>query len=131
MSRRNTGLLMAFLLLVIVFSFFVHRPSQNEKLVAHVLIAVQHNDMTPVAKDFNAVTREKLTRASVGRYSDMLAPLGALKNVIENTPKDAPGRRHTFLAKFDKGSMDVAMVLDEDGKITGFRFLPAGGDAGK
>ena len=61
----------------------------------------------------------------------MLAPLGPLKDVHETTPKDAQGRRHTFLAKFDKGSVDVTMVLDEDGKITGFRFLPATADAGK
>jgi hypothetical protein len=125
MPRRLTGLLFVVLVVVIVFSLFAHRTSPNEKLVGRVLESIQRNDMAPVAKDFNAVTRDQFTRASVGRNADLLAPLGALKNVKETTPKDSPPRRHTFTAKFDKGALDVTMVLDSDGKITGFRFVPA------
>ncbi|MBV8602178.1 MAG: hypothetical protein JO359_11495 [Candidatus Eremiobacteraeota bacterium] len=116
--------LVALLVVIIVFSFFTHRPNAHEKLFASVTEAVQRNDMSPVAKDFNAIQREQLTRASVGRLSDQLVPLGKLKNVKETTPKDAAPRHYTFDVQFEKATWKGFMILDEDGKITGFRLKP-------
>ncbi|MBV8355595.1 MAG: hypothetical protein JO101_09760 [Candidatus Eremiobacteraeota bacterium] len=110
--------------IVIVARSFAHRENPSERLVREVTVAVQNNDMTPVAKDFNALTREKLTRASVGRLSDQLAPLGKVKSVVETTPKDAEPRHHTFVVHFEKADWTARMVLDEDGKIAGFDLRP-------
>ena len=112
------------LLVVIVFSFCSHRENANEKLVGRVTEAVQRNDMTPVAKDFNAIQREQLTRGSVGRLSDQIAPLGKVKSVKETTPKDAAPRHHTFVVHFEKADWNAFMALDEDGKITSFYLRP-------
>jgi hypothetical protein len=118
-SRGSTliWIFAAVLLVIIVLSFTAHRPNSNEKLVAQVTEAVQRNDMAPVAKDFNAVTRDQLTRASVGRLSDQIAPLGKVKRVDETTPKDGPAKRHTFVVHFDKADWNAVMVLDSEGKI--------------
>jgi hypothetical protein len=118
------GLMFVVLVLVIAFSLLGHRESANERLTGRVLESVQRNDMAPVGKDFNALTRERFTRASVGKNSDLLAPLGKIKSIRETTPKDAPARRHTFVAHFEHGDVNVIMVLDEDGKVSGFRFTP-------
>lgn len=122
MPRPLALLIALFLVVVIVFSLCSHRENANEKLVHRVIEAVQRNDMTPVAKDFNALTRAKFTRASVGRFSDQIAPLGSVKRVQETTPKDAPPERHTFVVHFEKGDRNAIIVLDQDGKISGFRM---------
>ncbi|MBV8074008.1 MAG: hypothetical protein JO140_01175 [Candidatus Eremiobacteraeota bacterium] len=134
--RRSTPLpssmrwaLVALLVAIIVFSFLTHRENAHEKLFARVTEAVQRNDMSPVAKDFNAVQREQLTRGSVGRLSDQLAPLGKLKNVRETTPKDASARHFTFDVAFEKATWKGFMILDEDGKITSFYLRPPSGNA--
>lgn len=113
------------LVVVIVFSLAAHRQNANEKLVGRIVESVQRNDMSPVAKDFNAVTREQLTRGSVGRLSDQIAPLGKVKRVDETTPKDSPAKRHTFVVHFEKGDWNAVMILDSDGKVTGFHLTPA------
>lgn len=92
----------------------------NEKLAARVTQAIVDNDVKPVEKDFNALTRPKLTRGAVGRLSDQLNALGKFERVHETTPKDASGGRHTFDAVFDKAAWREEMTLDEDGKIAAF-----------
>jgi hypothetical protein len=112
------------LVLVIIFSFAAHRENANEKLVGRIVESVQRNDMSPIAKEFNAVTREQLTRGSVGRLSDQIAPFGKVKRVEETTPKDSPPRRHTFIVHFEKGDWNAIMILDSEGKVTGFHLTP-------
>ena len=119
--RPMVLLIALFLVVVIAFSLCAHRENSYEKLTHRVIEAVQRNDMAPVANDFNALTRAKLTRTSVARFSDQLAPLGKLKSVQENTPKDAAAGRHTFALHFEKGDRTATMVLDQDGKIAAFR----------
>ena len=92
----------------------------NEKLADRVTQAVVSNDMRPVEKDFNALTRPKLTRGAVGRLSDELNALGKFQRTHETTPKDQTSGRHTFEAVFDKATWHEDMTLDEEGKIAAF-----------
>ena len=124
LSPRLTWMVAIVLAVVIIFSFFSHRMNGHEKLVGSIVESIQRNDMTPVAKDFNAIQREQLTRASVGRLSDQLAPLGKLKNIRETTPKEASPRHYTFDVQFEKATWIARMALDEDGKITAFYLRP-------
>lgn len=94
-----------------------------EKLADDVTKAIVANDMRPVEKEFNAITREKLrNRATVGRLSDDLAPLGKFKRTKEDTPKDARAGFHTFVAEFEKGNWTEDMLLDTEGKIASFHI---------
>lgn len=92
----------------------------NEKLADRVTAAVVSNDMRPVEKDFNALTRPKLTRGAVGRLSDQLNALGKFDRTHETTPKDVTGGHHTFDAVFEKATWHEDLTLDEDGKIAAF-----------
>jgi hypothetical protein len=94
--------------------------NENEKLAGRVTQAIVDNDVKPVEKDFNALTRPKLTRGAVGRLSDQLNALGKFEHIHETTPKDASKGRHTFDAVFDKATWHEDMNLDEDGKIAAF-----------
>jgi hypothetical protein len=92
----------------------------NEKLADRVTAAIVNNDVQPVEKDFNALTRPKLTRGSVGRLSDQLNALGKFDRTHETTPTDMTGGRHTFDAVFEKATWHEDLMLDEDGKIAAF-----------
>jgi hypothetical protein len=117
---RVTWLIVAALVVVIAFSVFSRHETRQERLVTRVIAAIQHNDMAPVADDFDAQARESMTHEKVGHLADLLEPMGALKSVEETTPKDAPARRHTYVAHFEKGDWEVSMPVDIDGKAEGF-----------
>lgn len=92
----------------------------DEKLADRVTQAIVNNDIRPVEKDFNALTRPKLTRGAVGRLSDQLNALGKFERTHETTPPDQKNGRHTFDAVFEKATWHEDMTLDEDGKIAAF-----------
>lgn len=112
--------IIAVLLVAIVISVTTHHASKQERLVTRIITAVQRNDMTPVASEFDAQARESMTHAKVGHLADLLAPMGTLKSVDETTPKDAAPRDHEYLAHFEKGDWQVKMPVDIDGKAEGF-----------
>ena len=121
MPSRVAWLLIAALIVVLAFSLFSHRESKSERMVAQIIVAVQHNDMAPVANDFDAPARESMTHERVGHLSDLLVPMGALKSVHETT-KDPGTRKHTYVAHFERGDWNVIMPMDIDGKAEGFRM---------
>lgn len=98
--------------------------NNNEKLADAVTQAIVNNDIRPVASDFNALTRPKLTRGAVGRLSDQLNALGHFKGTHETTVSGAPQGRHTFDANFDKATWHIDLELDEDGKIAAYHIHP-------
>lgn len=108
------------LVLVLVLAACGGGENANEKLADRVTQAIVNNDITPVEKDFNALTRPRLTHGAVGRLSDQLNELGKFDRTHETTPKDVSNGRHTFDAVFEKATWHEEMTLDEDGKIASF-----------
>lgn len=125
--KRAAWFIIAVLLVALVINLTTHRESKQERLVTRVIAAVQHNDMTPVAGDFDAQARESMTHEKVGHLADLLSPMGALKSVVETTPKDAAPREHDYVAHFEKGDWQVKMPVDIDGKAEGFYMHRASG----
>jgi hypothetical protein len=122
------------LLVVVVAAWLLLRPheSPSTRLATEVTQAIVKNDMHPVEKDFNALARPELeNRGRVGRLSDQLVALGALKSIKEDTPKDAPAGVHHFTAQFDKATWVEDMKLDADGKISSFQVHPPADAAGQ
>jgi hypothetical protein len=118
--KRAAWFIIAVLLVALVISVTTHRESKQERLVTRIISAIQHNDMAPVASEFDAQARESMTHEKVGHLADLLAPMGALRTVDETTPKDAAPRDHEYLAHFEKGDWQVKMPVDIDGKAEGF-----------
>ena len=126
--KRVAWLIIAVLILVIAISVMTRHESKQERLVSRIIVAVQHNDVTPVASDFDAQARESMTHEKVGQLADLLAPMGKLKSVEETTPKDASPRVHEYIAHFEKGDWQVRMPIDIDGKAEGFYMRRASGN---
>jgi hypothetical protein len=108
---------------VIAVIWLIARPGANkdEVLALRVTEAIIHNDMTPVANDFNPATRAKLSnRQTVARLSDDLNGLGKLQRLKEDTPAGSAAGYHHFAAQFEKGTWVEDLTYDADGKILGF-----------
>jgi len=122
-ARRRPASLWIVLLVIVAGGWLLFRPHQNnaERLATNVTQAIEKNDMRPVESEFNAIPRAQLeNRAKVGRLSDDLHALGALKSIKEDTPKDGRPGYHHFQAQFEKGTWVEDLTLDADGKISAF-----------
>jgi hypothetical protein len=126
-ARRSPQTIWVVVIVVVTAGWLLLRPHENktEQLATQVTQAIIKNDMHPVEKDFNALARPELeNRGRVGRLSDQLVALGALKSVKEDTAKDAPAGVHHFVAQFDKATWVEDLKTDADGKISAFEIHP-------
>lgn len=113
--------------LVVAFAAgkLLHHENRYEKLATEVTHAIAANDMRPVARDFNALTRAKLAdRGKVGQLSDFVNADGALKSIAEDTPSGSAAGYHHFTATFANGQRAEDLTVDSDGKIADFHVRP-------
>ena len=115
-------------MLVLALAAGCAHASSQQKLASAVTEAVYHNDISPVADDFNALIRPQLTRASVGALSDKMHARGDFQG-LDQVQDDSKAQIYGYTAKFSQGSMLVCMKLDGDGKIAAYRAEPL--DQGK
>ena len=112
---------------VVIFSAgkLLHHENRYEKLATDVTKAIAANDMRPVAHEFNAITRAKLSdRGKVGQLSDFVNADGALKSMKEDTPGGSAAGYHHFIATFEHGGRAEDLTVDSDGKIADFHVRP-------
>ena len=126
-ARRNQIIAFAIAVIVLVLLFRACAPHENkyEKIADQLTVALQQNNVDEVRKYQNAETAAQVNRRRVGQAADFFAPLGKLKSVHENTPKDSGDRNHQFLLTFDKGQVVERMHFDPDDKIVTFAYKPA------
>ncbi len=104
----------------------LHHENRYEKLATDVTKALAANDMRPVEKEFNAITRAKLAdRGKVGTLSDFVNADGALESIKEDTPSGSNPNFHHFVAAFKNGKRAEDLTVDSDGKIADFHVRPA------
>ena len=104
----------------------LHHENRYEKLATDVTKALAANDMRPVQKEFNAITRAKLAdRGKVGTLSDFVNADGALISMKEDTPSGSDPNYHHFVATFKNGTRTEDLTVDSDGKIADFHVRPA------
>lgn len=103
----------------------LHHKNHDEVLAADVTRAIAANDMQPVASDFNALTRAKLSdRGKVGQLSDFVNADGKFESVKEDTPSGSAAGYHHFIATFEHGERAEDLTVDSDGKIADFHVRP-------
>lgn len=83
--------------------------------------AVMNNNLTPVQSDIAKGTN--ISRIKVAEWSDELSAQGKLESVKETQPCD-PGF-HCFDVKFEKRAYKEELAMDDQGKVTQWRFKPA------
>ena len=84
--------------------------------------AVYNDDIDGVTQNFDDSLKSQVTRSEVGILSDQMHRLGDYKGLtfVSNDPAK---NEYTYRADFAKGSMNVVLRLDPDGKIAAYRVL--------
>ncbi len=87
--------------------------------------AVYNDDANAVTQNFDDTLKNQVTRSEVGILSDQMHRYGDYKG-LTYVSTDPAKNEYTYRADFSKGSMNVVLKLDPDGKIAAYRvFEPA------
>lgn len=84
--------------------------------------AVYNNDMDGVTSNFDDQLKTTVNRADVGTLSDKMHALGDYKG-LTYVSGDPAKNEFTYRADFDKGSMNVVVRVDGDGKLAAYRVF--------
>ena len=95
-----------------------------EKIAHEFTQAVQSNDLASVAKLENAEIAAETTRTQVAHGADVLAPLGKIQRVKEDTPKNGPARVHEFDVTFEKATVHEKFQFDPNDKVFRWKYDP-------
>ncbi len=85
--------------------------------------AVFENDQAAVTAYFDDALRPQVTRASVGVLSDKMHALGSY-NGLTLLATDTSNHEYTYRANFSKGTMNVVVRVDRDGRLAAYRVFP-------
>lgn len=83
---------------------------------------VYNNDLAAVTSNFDDALKSQVSRAEVGTLSDMMHAHGAYKK-LSFLSEDAAKNEYTYRADFDRGSMNVVIRLDTDGRLAAYRVF--------
>lgn len=116
-SYRAAALLCATLLLAACS--FENKYEREADKITH---AVMQNDLTPVKNDITPGLN--VSRVKVAEWSDELNGQGKLESIKENDTNCDPGF-HCFDVKFAKHMYREELAMDDQGKVTQWRFKMA------
>ena len=86
--------------------------------------AVFDNNLAAVAPYFDDALRPQVTRASVGVLSDKMHALGAY-NGLTLVATDGTRHEYSYRANFSKGTLNVVVRVDPDGRLAAYRVFPS------
>ncbi|MHB8178583.1 MAG: hypothetical protein ACYDA5_06035 [Vulcanimicrobiaceae bacterium] len=85
--------------------------------------AIYADSYAGVVKDLGPNVSRTVTRASVGAISDKMHALGSYQGLTLLASNPAKSE-FTYRAAFQKGSMNVEVRLDNNGKLAAYRVFP-------
>lgn len=98
-----------------------------EKVVRPMVEAINDADYTAIGADFGQVMLDFFPlEKRVPFFENMTAQYGKIERLGEG--KYVPPNQAVFPAYFERGILDITIVLDEKDKIIGLLFLPHKGD---
>ena len=89
----------------------------------NVTRAVYDNDVSAVQPYFDDALRPQVSRASVGVTSDKMHAMGTY-NGLTLLARDTTKNEYTYRANFSKGTMNVVVRIDPDGRLAAYRVFP-------
>ena len=86
--------------------------------------AVYNDDSAAVTQNFDDALKNQVTRSEVGILSDQMHKLGDYQGLAYVSTDNAKNE-YTYRANFTKGTMNVVVRMDSDGKFAAYRvFAP-------
>ncbi|HEX8806334.1 MAG TPA: hypothetical protein VF741_05255 [Candidatus Aquilonibacter sp.] len=110
----------ALILLAIITACAHNDPQSTANAVTR---AVFENNQSAVTAYFDDALRPQVTRASVGVLSDKMHALGSY-NGLTLIATDTSKHEYTYRANFTKGTMNVIVRVDPDGRLAAYRVFP-------
>jgi hypothetical protein len=86
--------------------------------------AVYNDDPAGVTQNFDDTLKAQVTRSEVGILSDQMHKYGEYQG-LTFVNSDPAKNEYTYRAGFAKGSMNVVVRLDPDGKFAAYRVFEA------
>ena len=98
-------------------------PGAVQSTTDSVTKAVYNDDIDGVNANFDSTLQSQVSRGDVGTLSDKMHALGTYKGLtyLSNDPAKS---EFTYRAAFDKGTMNVVVRVDNDGKLAAYRVFP-------
>ncbi|HTU70743.1 MAG TPA: hypothetical protein VMF11_10545 [Candidatus Baltobacteraceae bacterium] len=97
--------------------------SDPQSTASAVTRAVYQDDPAAVAPYFDDALQAQVSRASVGVLSDRMHALGNYTG-LTLLGMDTGKHEYTYRANFSKGTMDVVVRLDSNGRLAAYRASP-------
>ena len=94
--------------------------NKYEKEADKITHAVMNNDLGPIKNDLSPGLN--ITRVQIAAASDELSAQGKLISIKERQPCDAGPGWHCFDVKFEKHNYAEALAMDDQNKVTHWRF---------
>jgi len=85
--------------------------------------AVYDDNLSAVTPYFDDALRPQVSRAGVGVISDKMHALGNYSG-LTLLASDSTKHEYTYRANFSKGTMNVVVRLDGDGRLAAYRVFP-------
>lgn len=98
-------------------------PGAAQGTTDTVTKAVYDDDVDAVQSHFDTTLQSQVSRGDVGTLSDKMHALGAYKG-LTYLSDDPAKTEFTYRADFEKGSMNVVVRVDKDGKLAAYRVFP-------
>ena len=118
-------LIIAFILMLVVGSAFGDRgPTDRfQKVVNRMVEAINAADYDAIQNDFSSSMQKAIPPAKLNPLlRNITSQLGKIKTL--DAGRFAPPHTAIFPARFERGVLDIKVVLDNDDKIIGLWFLP-------
>lgn len=98
--------------------------SDPQSIASGVTRAVYDNNVSAVQPYFDDALRAQVSRASVGVISDKMHALGSY-NGLTLLGSDTSKREYSYRANFSKGTVNIVVRVDPDGRLAAFRVFPS------
>jgi hypothetical protein len=96
--------------------------NKYEREADKITRAVMSNDLAPVKNDITPGLN--ISRVQIAEWSDELSAQGKLESIKEDDTGCTPGF-HCFNVKFAKSNYHEELAMDDQGKVTQWRFKVA------
>jgi hypothetical protein len=98
-------------------------PGAVQSTTDSVTKSVYNDDVDGVNANFDSALQGQVSRGDVGTLSDKMHALGTYKG-LTYLSTDPAKSEFTYRADFAKGSMNVVVRIDNDGKLAAYRVFP-------
>jgi hypothetical protein len=110
--------------LLLIFLVSACASNDPQSTANGVTRAVYNNDVSAVQPYFDDALRPQVSRASVGVLSDKMHTMGSYSG-LTLLASDTTKHEYSYRANFSKGTVNIVVRIDPDGRLAAYRVFPS------